>query len=249
MADWPVFVLTLPGDEARRAPLMTQLAAMELVAEPVLGVDGRQGLPPEYEPEIDRAAARARMGRSMTDGEFACALSHRAIYRRIVEDGLPGAIVLEDDTILSPGFSALAKEPSLLHLRLLLIDYAYGRAIPFSGRRLGVMRRYRLAYSCTMANAYFVNAEGALLLLRATSPVSACADWPCCLFGLKAWALAPRLATHQPPEPGRVSHLDAQRNELTAGAPPVRDGFGLSGLGASIRRRVSVRIGRPKGQR
>lgn len=245
MIVWPIFVLSLPGDDARRAPLLEQLAHEGLSAEIFFGIDGRHGLPPHLEAQIDRAAARRRMGRDMTDGEFACALSHRMIHARIVDEGLPGAIILEDDTILRPGFAALAREPGLAGLKLVLIDYAYGRAVRFSGRQLGKVRRYRLAASCTMANAYFVNAEGAQALCHAASPVSACADWPCCLYEVGAWALSPRLATHEAPGPGRMSHLDAQRDVLPASASVAQ----AQTLRQMLRRRLSVRIGRARGQR
>ena len=42
---WPIFVLSLEGDEARRAPLLDTLAKMGLDAEVLIGVDGRGGLP------------------------------------------------------------------------------------------------------------------------------------------------------------------------------------------------------------
>lgn len=249
MVDWPIFVLTLPGDDERRAPLMAQLSEMDLSAELVFGVDGRRGLPASCDAEIDRDAARISMGRDMTDGEFACALSHRTIYRRIVDEGLPGAIILEDDAILRPGFADLVRQPRLSAMPLVLIDYAYGRALPLTSRRVGPSTAHRVAMTCTMANAYFVNNHGAAALLRAATPVTRCADWPCCLFSLKAWMLAPRLVWHQPPGEGRMSHLDAARDAVQR--IPVRPSrpMGLSAASEWVRRKISIRVGREKGQR
>lgn len=39
-------------------------------------------------------------------GEIACFLSHRALWRRMVEEGLDQALILEDDVALAPGFDA-----------------------------------------------------------------------------------------------------------------------------------------------
>ncbi|WP_169306180.1 glycosyltransferase family 25 protein [Paracoccus hibiscisoli] len=249
MVDWPVFVLTLPGDDARRAPLMAQLDASGVRAQLIFGVDGRRGLPAGCEAEIDRDAARIHMGRNMTDGEFACALSHRAIYRRVLDEGLPGAIILEDDAILQPGFDTVVREPRLAEMPLVLMDYAYGRALPLTGRPVGSVTAHRVALSCTMANAYFISATGAAALLRASTPVTRCADWPCCLYGVKAWMLSPRLVGHQPPGDGRVSHLDAGRDAVASNR--VRPGrpAGSGAVSEWVRRRISVRVGREKGQR
>lgn len=108
-ATWPIVVLTLPGDEERRAPLVKELERLGLAYELFTGVDGRRGLDEQWESEIDRAAARRYLGYDMTDGEFACALSHREIYRMVVERGWSGAVVLEDDAILGESFAAFLR--------------------------------------------------------------------------------------------------------------------------------------------
>src|SRR6185503_865349 len=55
--------------------------------------------------------------RRLTMGEIACGLRHLEIYRRMQRDQLDGAVVLEDDVDLLPGFGsvlrALAAEPRL----------------------------------------------------------------------------------------------------------------------------------------
>ena len=68
-ATWPIVVLTLPGDEERRAPLVKELERLGLAYELFTGVDGRRGLDEQWESEIDRAAARRYIGYDMTDGE------------------------------------------------------------------------------------------------------------------------------------------------------------------------------------
>jgi len=58
---------------------------MGLQYELFFGVDGRRGLPAEHEPLVDRSARINAGSRPMSDPEYACALSHLMIYRRIVE--------------------------------------------------------------------------------------------------------------------------------------------------------------------
>ena len=43
----------------------------------------------------------------LTDGELGCALSHLRLYQKIVQDNLPGAIVLEDDFEAYNDFTAV----------------------------------------------------------------------------------------------------------------------------------------------
>src|SRR5690625_2398520 len=106
---WPIFVISLTDAHERRSRIAEQCAELGLASEMVDGSDGRAGLPPEFETETDRNATQRRLGRQVTDAEFACALSHRRIYERITCHGLPGAIVLEDDVIISPCFIDFVK--------------------------------------------------------------------------------------------------------------------------------------------
>ncbi len=100
----PIYILSLEGAQ-RFEPLAEALEARVLAYEVIWGIDGRSRLPEEHEHRVDRSGAEARMGRPMTDGEFACALSHRKIYERIAAGDAPSAIVLEDDADPSLSFS------------------------------------------------------------------------------------------------------------------------------------------------
>lgn len=101
---WPIWVVSLPSAQDRRALIARNFAAAGLEFEFFDAIDGRKGLAPEYEAMVDRVRTLERDGTPMTDGEYACALSHQAVYLRIIEEDLPGAIVLEDDAMLTPAF-------------------------------------------------------------------------------------------------------------------------------------------------
>lgn len=211
--DWPIFVLTLEGDEERRQPLLDQLKKMGLQWRLIFGVDGRKGLPPEYEAMIDREAAQNRLNRPMTDPELACALSHRHIYNLVLEEGLSGAVVLEDDAILWPDFHDFLRGGYHLTETLLLLDYDFGRALPWQRRKVGRWRMYRPARMPTLATAYTLSRNTARELLQAATPVSFVADWPADLYHLCAWLVAPRVVDHSLPGQG-LSHLFDQRSSV-----------------------------------
>lgn len=70
----PVFILSLEDASERRAPLINAFETRNVPYEIWHAIDGRNGLPPEYESMIDRPAARKNIGREMGNAEFACAL-------------------------------------------------------------------------------------------------------------------------------------------------------------------------------
>ena len=192
-AVWPILVLTLPGDDARRAPLVQALERLGLPYELFFGVDGRQGLAECWEGEIDRVAARRRMGHEMADGEFACALSHREIYRKVVERGWPGAVVLEDDAILGDAFATFIQGRHYERAGLILLDHGLARVRgPAEEMLPGVWLR-RLAVSPYRASGYSVAIPVAQALLNASSPIRWRADWPMDLVELGAMALDPTI--------------------------------------------------------
>ncbi|EGJ09766.1 glycosyltransferase family 25 protein [Rubrivivax benzoatilyticus] len=218
------FVITLAGDDARRAPLLAALSAQGLDWELMLGVDGRRGLPAPLEAEVDRAAARTRSGAPMTDGELACALSHRAVYRRIVDEGLDAALVLEDDAIVHPrlGEFLAAWDPAVADLLLLDHSRAWGEKRPrFVSGAFAVHRLGLPYYNPSFATGYVLTRRGAERLLQACSPVRAVADWPVHLYDFGAMAVTPRLVDHQDPDTGH-SNLRVERQAaglLGAGKP------------------------------
>lgn len=60
-AKWPLLVLTLEGDEARRARLVVTLERLNIGYHLFWGVDGSTGLSPCEEQLIDREAASQNM--------------------------------------------------------------------------------------------------------------------------------------------------------------------------------------------
>lgn len=109
---WPVLVISLPDEVQRRSAIAAQLAALSIPFEFVDAIDGRSGLPAEFEARIDRARTQRVLGRPMSEAEYACALSHMRVYERIVAEKLAGAIVLEDDAIVGSARRSLSAAPT-----------------------------------------------------------------------------------------------------------------------------------------
>lgn len=241
--DWPILILTLDGDEARRQPLLDRLDAAGLAWQLFMGVDGRRGLPHEYLPLIDREAAQQRLHRPMTDGEFACALSHRTIYQTILDQGWAGAVVLEDDAILQPDFAEFLGAGLHRVETMALLDYRFGRAVPWQKRRAGRWTLYRAAQRATLTSAYTLSRKSAAELLAATTPVSFAADWPADLHDLGAWLVVPRIADHNAPGQG-PSHLADTRSKVSTQGKPAGRQFSAAYWRGYLRRKLARKVGR-----
>ena len=242
---WPIFVLSLEDDEARRAPLLASLADMGLKAEVLIGVDGRGGLPDWAEAEVDRNAAWTwdhRPRRHMTNGELACALSHARAYRKIVEDGLPGAILFEDDAIASEAFERFVAARGYEAADLVLLGHKKTWVRRNASVRLtqGVTG-HRLVDSPFGAYAYTVSDRAARHLLGCTSPVRAQADWPCDISRLKALATDPQVASH-PPDQSAQSIIERDRGHTERQSPRPFRFLSPKFWARSWRRRLGRRI-------
>lgn len=196
--DWPIVVISLPDAAARKEMISRQLGALDLPFEFLDAIDGRAGLPEEYESSIDRIGTERHLGRAMTDGEYACALSHLAVYRLILDRDLPGAIVLEDDAILGDGFVQFLRERGYERAPLIQLDHHHARIPRIMGRSLQIesCTLRRLARNALLSTGYAINRQAASFILERAVPLRAPADWPCDLRPLGVLCSDPRLVDH-----------------------------------------------------
>ena len=193
----PIYILSLPGS-SRLAHLTDTLNSHKISYQVVWGVDGREKLPNEYEIFIDRDVAAARMGRPMSDGEFACALSHRNIYALISENTAPSAIVLEDDADLSEDFFKIGTSLLTAPCGLLLFDHknTYVRRKDRIVFHHGIVA-HRIALPPFLATGYMVSREVAKYLAFQNGPVIQPSDWPDAILKFDSYACSPRIVSQR----------------------------------------------------
>ncbi|MBK4218145.1 glycosyltransferase family 25 protein [Paracoccus caeni] len=200
-SDWPIFVVSLSVATERQAEITRQMQEMGLPFSFVEAADCRNGVPAEFEPQIDRPGTIARNGYPMSNGEYGCALSHLKIYDMILSRNLPGAIVLEDDAILTEAFRDFWKARDYAgydFVQLCYFDARYWRW-PKHVAKSGVELRY-LAENAFMNAGYLVSNKGAAYLLEGGRPITTRADWPCDVTRLKAALTIPPIIRHPVPE-------------------------------------------------
>jgi glycosyl transferase family 25 len=206
-----LFILTMSDDAARRAPLLAWLDARQIPYQLFFGVDGRAGLAQKWETSIDRPAAAEKLGRTMGDGEFACALSHQEIYRIVLEQGLPGAVILEDDACPTEAFAAFLADKSYSRADMILLDHSNTRVTTGGTLDLGGGIAGRpVALPPFLTTGYTISATAAAGLRAASLPISFTADWPCDISRFGALATWPRLIGHPMASPDQ-SHISGDR--------------------------------------
>lgn len=199
----PVFVLTLDGSEQRRASLEARLKQLSIAYRLWYGIDGRKGLPAEYEVLIDRPGAAEILNKALGNAEIACALSHRAIYAEIVSQSIPWAVVLEDDAVIGPAFRDFVDGTKRFDFDLLLLCHRLGYGLWWRPRVLaGGGKCYRVAISPCSTVGYAISMSGAAELLRASTPLRGVADWPADISRMNTWAALPCIVGHVDEAPG-----------------------------------------------
>ncbi|WP_039017052.1 glycosyltransferase family 25 protein [Halocynthiibacter namhaensis] len=217
-----IFILTLKDASERRSSLIEALEEMNLSYELWFGVDGRNGLPAEYEAVIDRFDAQKKLRRELADAEFACALSHNEIYKSIVDRGITSAIILEDDACIGAGFKKLTHALMSSPCELLLLDHKKARVAWRDVLQINTdLKAYRVVLPPELTTGYYITQAGAVKMLAATGKISGVADWPCDISTLDCRALMPRTVT-SPPADVAISHIHEQRKNLVASSTSMR---------------------------
>lgn len=235
---WPILVISLGDATERRQRIEKSLGKLGLDFEFVSAVDGRKGIPPNLQQRVDPVGARIALGRPMIDTEFACALSHILCYERIVDSGLPGAIVLEDDAEIGAAFLEFFKLRG--YERSAFVQFDYNAPVVWSrwlglDRRVGDIQLQRLVCNAPLATGYSLSSRAARYLLERAKPVRLPADWPCDVTPLGAMVTVPRLVRSWAQDSSQ-SYIAAQR----AGAR--RDSRVLSQREAKKTGRVEMHI-------
>jgi len=126
----------------------------------------------------------------MSDAEFACALSHINVYRKIVVDRIPYTLVLEDDVIPQPALSDFLNGQYYQDAGFTQLDIRKRPYVQRSGTRtlFDNYRSYLHAphLPCRGAGGYVLSYEVAQYLVMNAVPVRQVADWPDCLQNLIA---------------------------------------------------------------
>ena len=91
------FIINLEKDIERKEDIVSQCITFNLDYTVIPAVDGRKLSEDDLNRLIDPEKSKG-----MTRGEIGCSLSHYNIYKKIVDDNINHALILEDDAQLEP---------------------------------------------------------------------------------------------------------------------------------------------------
>ena len=183
----PVFVISLPDCVDRRGSIRKSLDDLQIPFEFVDAVDGRHGLDSSHEPDVDRPGTN-RMGLILSDAEFACALSHMQVYRRIIRNNIDWALVLEDDASPTPDLKTFIRERHYTDADLTQLHFFSTRVSRTGQKHLfGSYRSYlRTKFKSQSTAGYVISNHAARHILENGLPITWEADWPKCVESLIA---------------------------------------------------------------
>lgn len=167
-----IFVVNLTKNTERMASMDAQLKGLGLEYERIDAVYGKTLSKAERKMQFASFRSYCAAGYRLYDGEIGCALSHLAIYRRMVERGIPMALVLEDDVVLDGGLKDRIEEIDKFadgaKPQVFLLS-AHGA---MAAGKDGIER----IEGGTCADGYVITLPAAKIVLRANFPVVTVAD-------------------------------------------------------------------------
>lgn len=104
------FIINLPSEKERLKNISKQLNSLEIEYEVFHAVYWKDLTKEELNSLYDNKKTKEYLWRELTLWEIGCALSHYFLFKKIVEENIDLALVLEDDAIISKSIKQIYKE-------------------------------------------------------------------------------------------------------------------------------------------
>lgn len=179
----PCFVVNLATATKRRAAMQVLLEQHHITPIWFDAVDGRIMSEQVIASHFNAAKAEIAYG-PMVRAEIGTTLSHLGIYRQMVENNIPCAVILEDDILLAEDFGALLQTTGAQSLssvftpdQAVMIQMTHVmRAYRQGAIKLGQREIVRPHGGVWLTSGYFITLAAAKNLLREMYPVWMVAD-------------------------------------------------------------------------
>lgn len=103
------YVISLEKNSDRLSAMSAQLSRLNVKYEVFRAVYGKDLSANERSKSYNAFRAYCIRGGSLSDGQLGCALSHLGVYRKMLQEEVDAAIILEDDVVLSDEFVDAAR--------------------------------------------------------------------------------------------------------------------------------------------
>ncbi|QGP56123.1 Glycosyltransferase family 25 (LPS biosynthesis protein) [Piscirickettsia salmonis] len=109
----PVFVINLERSPGRKDYMSQHLQNKGIDFEFIKAVDGKLLTDKELKKWYCNKSSMQFMQRELIKAEVACALSHINLYKKIVDEKISGAVILEDDIKVADNFKDIIQQTHL----------------------------------------------------------------------------------------------------------------------------------------
>lgn len=168
------YVINLDRNPERMAFVRRQLERLGIAFERFPAVWGKGLSSEERKRGFSRIRSFIASKKRLSDAEIGVSMSHVGVYRRMLADGIPYALVFEDDVILGEGFAdALARAEAFLNPAMAQVIEFSGHGVANAESLPPEIRREKAIW-CT--DAYCLTLEAAKLILKANDPVITVSD-------------------------------------------------------------------------
>ncbi|MDR2674160.1 MAG: glycosyltransferase family 25 protein [Opitutaceae bacterium] len=168
-----IFVINLPHRTDKRDAMLAQAGRLGLALEIVGAVNGN-ALPPERLREL----AHDYPACCLTPGVIGCALSHLKIYKKMIDEAVPLALVMEDDALPGPALAAVLADLEEIDKnespKVWLLSSHYYKSRPAQKLRGG--RAIHKFIDGSQGHGYVLNQKAAEALYKNLRPVKWEAD-------------------------------------------------------------------------
>jgi glycosyl transferase family 25 len=171
MDELVAFLINLPRSTKRRLVMEQRLDALGLPYTLVPGIDGRA----EWDRlanTVDTAAFSRLNGREVTPGDVGCYHAHLAVWRAFLDTSAGVALVMEDDVVFHPDFTAALAEAVRVrnHWDYLQLNKIRAKQ-PLRQAFAGQWQLNAYLGPATGTGAYLINRELAQRLLPRMMPI------------------------------------------------------------------------------
>lgn len=166
-----IFIVNLKHSIERRQKMEAQISSLGLSAEFIEAVDGR------LMSEEERGRVTAEVNYAFLPGEIGCALSHQKIYKKMIDENIDNALILEDDVVLDEELKNVMERISIPADRPSVI--LLSRSNKFFKKPLkNITNKHCLhkTLHATTTHSYIINNKAAISLLKGLNPIWIVAD-------------------------------------------------------------------------
>ncbi len=172
----PIFVVNLKKDIKKQQHMQKLCQKFDLDVEFIEAVYGKDLTQKEVDEVYSEKRAREEIGRELSQGEIGCALSHKKIYKKMINKKMDMALILEDDIEFDADLLKILNKVEYFNddweLVLLGQHTATSRdkdTLSSIWARKSIVNGYKLVHPCEKAYGtygYMITRNGAKKLLR-----------------------------------------------------------------------------------